>query len=211
MCKSRIVLCTLAVFLSAQPCSAITDVPDLSLSEAYLAFPGPGPLSLLVVPDGSGKPFTEARDEDGVMVDATVTLHLRDAQGVPFILFPHEDMWLATLEDGLVSCSWGMLADQDTDHNGMTHWANPALAGGYSQGPIRVFVIGSPLTSNNGLPLWFNSPDMNGDLVVNLLDVVILSGDYLNGYHFRSDLNGDGALNLLDVYEFAQHIGAQCQ
>lgn len=211
MCRSGIVLFTFAVLLFAQPCLGTTDIPDLEMSEAYIEQPGSGPFSLLVVPDGGGKPFTEARDEDGAMVDATVTLHLRNAQGVPFILFPLEDIWLATLENGLAYCLWGMHPDQHTDHNGVTQWVNPGLAGGYSQGPIRVFVIGSPLTSNNGLPLWFNSPDINGDLIVNLLDVVILSGDYLNEYHFRSDLNGDGALNLLDVSEFAQHIGAQCQ
>jgi hypothetical protein len=211
MCKSGIVLCTLVVCLFAHPCLGDTPVPDPELSEAYLEQPGSGPFSLQVVPDGNGKPFTEAHDEDGAMVDATVTLHLRDSQGVPFVFYPLEDMWLATLEDGLAFCMWGMHPDDNTDHNGVTQWVHPGLAGGYSQGPIRVFVSGYPLTSNNGLPLWFNSPDLNGDLVVNLLDVVVLSGDYFNGYHFRSDLNGDGALDLLDIHVFVQHIGAQCQ
>ena len=125
--------------------------------------------------------------------------------------FPFEDMWLESADGGVVSCHWwGMIADQNTDINGMTMWANPPIAGGHSQGPVIVFVNGSPLLSNSGLPLEFISPDINGDLVVNLQDLSILAPDYYSGYSFRSDLNGDGDINLSDIYIFSQHLGAQC-
>lgn len=210
MFSIRTVLLTLFVFLAAHTCYGTTVVPDLALSEASIAFYGPESPTLLVVPDGNGNPFTQAHDQEGNVVDATITLHLRDSQGMPMPFFPGEDIWLESHDGGLVSCIWGTIADQATNHDGMTQWVHPAIAGGYSEGPVLVFVAGSPLTSNAGLPLKFNSPDINGDLVVNLADVAVFAGDYFIGHHFRSDLNGDGVLNLLDVSIFMQHFGAQC-
>jgi hypothetical protein len=210
MLKSGIVILALIACFFCQPSFGITDVPDHFLSEAFIAYGGPGVPSLLVVPDGVGNPFTEAFDEQGNVVDATITLHLRDSQGMPFFFFPREDLWLETVDGGLVSCIWGLIADDHTDHNGMTQWIEPAIAGGYSEGPVLVFVNGSPLTSNPGLPLRFNSPDINGDLVVNLADVVIFAGDYFSGYQYRSDLVRDGVLNLSDIALFSLHVGAHC-
>jgi len=54
------------------------------------------------------------------------------------------------------------------------------------------------------------SPDINGDLTVDLLDVVLLGGDYYAGYSLRSDLHCDGDLNLLDIAVLGQHLGAAC-
>jgi hypothetical protein len=210
MFKFKIVILIVAISFLAQPCFATSGVPSLDLSEAFIAYDDPGVPSLMVVPDGSGNPFTEAHDEQGDVVDATITLYLRDPAGAPIPNFPFEDLWLETADGGVVPCIWSMIADQNTDANGMTLWTNPPVAGGHSQGPVLVFVNGSALTSNPGLPLRFNSPDINGDLVVNLQDLAILAPDFFSGYNFRSDLNGDSYLNLTDVSIFAQHLGAQC-
>jgi len=195
---------------SAQICLAITGVPSLVLSEANIAYSGPGVPSLLVVPDGTGNPFTEAHDEAGAVVDATITMVLRDPQGHPITNFPLEDLWLESDDGGLVSCTWGPSPDNNTDVNGMTQWTQPALAGGHSQGPVFVLINGSRMTSNEGVPLRFNSPDLNGDGIVHLTDVGFFSSDYYSGYNFRSDLNGDGQLNLSDVALIARSYGAQC-
>ena len=210
MWKFKILILMFSISFLAQPCFADIGVPDLYLSEAFIAHGSPWSPTLLVVPDGSGNPFTEAHDEQGNVVDATITLYLRDSQGMPFVHFPLEDMWLESADGGVVTCLWGMRADQNTDINGMTMWTNPPIAGGHSQGPVIVFVNGSPLLSNSGLPLKFTSPDINGDLAVNLQDLAILAPDFYSGYNFRSDLNGDGLLNLTDIYIFAQHLGAHC-
>lgn len=210
MSKSKILLGTLAVVLAALPCLADTNIPDLELSEATIAYGGPGIASLLVVPDGSGPTFTQARDEDGNEVDATITLYLRDPLGVPFVHYPHEDLWLETADDGLVACGYGLVADQNTDANGMTYWVDPQPAGGYSEDPVLVYVNGSPLTSNAGLPLQFNSPDINGDLVVGLEDIGFLASDYFVGYQYRSDFHRDGVINLVDIVIMAQKLGASC-
>ncbi len=210
MLKSKIVILVFALLFIAQPYLAVSGIPDFSRSEAFIAYTGPGTPSLLVVPDGSGSRFTEARDEQGNVVDATITLFLRDSTGASIANYPFEDLWLESADGGLAPCLGGSNADYNTDINGSTEWVNPLLAGGYSQGPVLVLINGSALTSNPGLPLKFNSPDINGDGVVNLADVAILSPDYHSGYTFRCDLNGDGLLNLSDVPIFAHHFAAQC-
>jgi hypothetical protein len=182
----------------------------MSLSEAFLAYDGPGTLTLLMVPDGSGPSFSEARNEAGEAVDATITMYLRDPWGMAIVNFPREDIWIETEDDGLAFCLWGLHPDDHTDWDGMTRWVQPALAGGSSEGPAIVMVNGAPLTSNDGLPLRFNSPDLNGDGIVNLTDAGMLSSDYYTGYTFRSDFHRDGLLNLADIAPFARAYGAQC-
>ncbi len=60
--------------------------------------------------------------------------------------------------------------------------------------------------------LHFNSPDINGDLYVNLLDVAAFTRDYYGAYEFRSGLARDAVLNLADVAVMVAyiHIGAGC-
>jgi hypothetical protein len=44
------------------------------------------------------------------------------------------------------------------------------------------------------------SPDLNGDLIVNLLDIAAFAADFFSGvYAYRSDFNNDGVLNLADI------------
>ena len=90
----------------------------------------------------------------------------------------------------------------------MTQWVNPLAAGGYSQAPVLVIVNGNSLPTTLGLN--FNSPDMDGNGVVNLVDVALFAGCYFSGYCFAADLNGDGVVNLPDLAIFAEHIGATC-
>ena len=210
MLKFKTVILLFAVTLIAQPCLAISGVPDLYTSEAFIAYDGPDVPSLLVTPDGSGNRFTEAHDEQGNVVDATITLFLRDGAAIPIANYPFEDLWLESIDGGLVFCIGGTTADANTDAQGVTQWVNPLLAGGFSHGPVLVIISGSALGSNPGLTLRFNSPDINGDLRVNLQDISILAIDYFTNYNFRCDLNGDSWLNLQDLPIFAQHIGAQC-
>jgi len=210
MSKSKSLLIIIAVLIIAQSCFALSGVPDLNQSCAYMTYTGPDIPSLMVVPDGSGPRFTEAHDDQGNVVDATITLSLRDALAIFIVNFPQEDMWLESADGGLVFCIYGAIADHNTDATGKTKWTNPPLAGGHSQGPVLVMVNGSHINCPPELPLKFNSPDINGDGFVNLQDIAILSGDFYTGYNFRCDLNGDGNLNLQDIPIFAQHYGAQC-
>ena len=212
MLKSKIMFGALAVIFLAQPCLAddpIT-IPDLSHSVATIAYNGPGTPTLLVVPDGNGNLFAEAHDEDGNVVDATITLTILDSLDVPIANFPFEDCWLESLDGGMVPCIGGTTADFNTDALGETQWVYPLRAAGYSEAPVLVLINGDALHTNPGLPLNFNSPDINGDGIVNLTDVAIFSNAYFSGYQFRCDLFRDGLLNLSDIPIFATHFTAQC-
>jgi len=168
------------------------------------------PLVLFNVPNGTGSPFTEARTLTG-LVDAVLTLYLRDGNNDPIGNYPRVDMWLEVGDDiGTLShCLSGTIAETDTRSNGETNWFNPLRAGGWSEGPTVVMISGTPLLSGD-LDLRHISPDINGDLVVNLTDVSLFAGDFYGGYSFRSDFYYDGVINLSDVGKLAQAIGAAC-
>ena len=208
MSNSRIWFLLFTVVFLTSPCLAQIGIPDLSYSLAFIAYEGPGTPSLLVVPDGNGSLFTEAHDEEGNVVDATITLIIRDSGGVPISNYPAEDCWLVSEDGGMVSCVGGVIASFSTDFSGMTQWVNPLFAGGYSLAPVRILIPGEPLPIT--LDLNFNSPDMNGDLVVNLADVALFASCYFTGYCYPADYDNNGVLNLADLSFFAEHIGAAC-
>jgi hypothetical protein len=176
----------------------------------YLAYTGPEALTLLVRPDGAGRSFDAAFLPGGATADATLTLELRNANWEPVPNFPREDVWLEAVDDGLVPCLGGTIADADTDALGITHWQNPLCAGGVSQGPTIVLVNGALIELTSPVALGFNSPDLNGDLVVNLTDLALFAGDYFGPYAFRSDLYRDTQINLHDLAVFAPAFGASC-
>jgi hypothetical protein len=71
----------------------------------------------------------------------------------------------------------------------------------------------------NGVPVWaldprvplhFNSPDINGDLVVNLVDLQIFTAEYFLTQGFRADFHRDGVVNLSDLAQFAYAFGGAC-
>jgi hypothetical protein len=188
---------------------AQSGIPDLTNSEIWMAYDGPGTPSLMVIPNGSGLPFTEARLEDGTVVDATVFLKLMDWGDYPIYMFPLEDMWLESLDGGMHSCNGGTTADVHTDEEGITYWAQPLRAGGFSQAPMGVFVNGDNL-SLEGLPLSINSPDITGDGNVTLHDVSAFAQDLYGTYDFRSDLHRDGVINLSDVGRLVFGLQAAC-
>ncbi len=173
------------------------------------AYEGTEPITLFNQLNGWGSDFTLAMDADGGIVDATITLLFEDEFLNPIPDFPKEDMWLESADGGLVPCMGGSSADQNTDENGLTYWGNPLVAGGYSQAACVVVVNGNPLTEQ-GLPIQFNSPDINGDWTVNLMDVGAFSTNLYGPYHFRSDLYFDGVTNLADVGRLAAGIGTAC-
>jgi hypothetical protein len=178
----------------------------------YMAYSGPEALTLLIMPDGSGPTLDEARLPYGGTADATITLLLMDINYDPIPYYPREDIWLEAEDEGLIICTGGSIADTDTDINGETHWTNPLRGGGASEALTVVKVNGSLVELTSGVRLNFNSPDINGDLVVNLLDVALFAEDFFNHplFSFRSDFYRDGQINIADLGVFAQAIGAAC-
>lgn len=182
--------------------------------------------SVLVVPDGSGPPLTGAVEFGGAPIDVTIRVQLVDIDFAPVALFPPEDLWLRfNPEPGPVeSCQLsppnlpgGMFpADAPTDAGGWTEFALPLRGGGWSEGPCAVYLNGSPAQSPGGwvfdtIPLRTNSPDLDGDLVVDLTDIVLFARDFRGDYAYRSDYNWDGQVDLSDVVRFVPHIGRHCE
>jgi hypothetical protein len=181
-------------------------IPDLTLSTATTS--AGASVSLLICPLGDGDLLTSARLYGGGTTDATVTLTLLDGNTDPIPGYLATDLWLDA--NGIVLCTDGSDADADTDVNGITTWTGALAAGGCSDdGSTNVWVNGSSLLQAP-LSILMNSPDMNGDLIVNLTDVVLFAGFYNGAYAYCADFYWDGILNLSDIVLLAQHIGHTC-
>lgn len=154
--------------------------------------------------------MTNARLPHGEIVDASITLHLRDCYDIPIAAFPREDMWLESADGGLSMCVGGTTADADTDAQGIATWTQPLAAGGSSQALCQVMINGLALPYSPGLLLHFNSPDINGDGAVNIMDVPLMAADFYGAGSFRSDLARDGRTDLGDIVKFAQALGSSC-
>jgi hypothetical protein len=182
--------------------------PDPFLCNVAMDNPG-APLSLYVVPDGSGRTLQEAQIMGGGDFDATITVTLIDYSGLPIAQYPREDMWLEAADGGLVLCDHGTVADASTDANGQTTWTGSLQAGGQSQAGCQVLISGWVLNFAP-LDLHFNSADISGDLRVNLTDVSLFAHDFFLGYNYRSDFYWDGTINLSDLGLMSQSLGATC-
>jgi hypothetical protein len=83
-----------------------------------------------------------------------------------------------------------------------------------NSGPTHVWLLENSGTWNvipMPLNVSFNSPDINGDLVVNLSDIAFFASDFFSpGYNYRSDFNYDQVINLQDVAMLAGAVGAFC-
>jgi len=174
-------------------------------------------VTVVVLPDGSGDTFDQARTTGGGKVDATIYARLF-GEDVPIPNFPGEDMWLESRLGGLVSCQGGSIADQDTDSEGVTYWRCPLKASGMVDPGIGdeliILVNGLDFEISVLGQITVVSPDLNFDGVVNLADVGRFVADYTlsaGGYvQTRSDFSGDGVMNIADVGIMATSVGADC-
>ena len=193
---------------------AMAGVPDLQLSTASTAA-GAGVTPVMYnLPNGLGSTFAQARSTSGV-VNATIALTVLDGGGVPVANFSAADMWLqkevSAGTGNFIACTGGTTADLNTNNSGVTTWAAPLRAGGWSTSKTLVVINGSALTSNTGLVLRHNSADINGDGTANLSDIPLFAGDFSGGTNaFRSDLQFDGFVNLSDIPRLASGVGAVC-
>ncbi|MBK7187503.1 MAG: hypothetical protein IPH86_02110 [bacterium] len=193
--------------------SAMAGVPDLQLSTASTAA-GVGVTPVMYnLPNGLGSTFANARSTGGV-VNATITLTVLDGGGVPVANFSANDMWLekevVASTGNFAACTGGTTADLNTNASGVTTWAAPLRAGGWSTSKTLVVINGAALTSNTGLILQHNSADINGDGNANLSDIPLFVADFYGAYSFRSDLLFDGIVNLSDIPRVASGVGAVC-
>ncbi len=181
-------------------------IPDPDLSSATTA--ATEQVSIFSIPDGTGDPLNNAFVFGGGRTNATVTLTVVDDAMTPIFNYPAEDMWIESDTPDIVLCLDGSIADANTDVNGQTTFSQ-ALKAGLNGAGLKVIINSDPLTQEP-LDFLFNSPDMSGDLVVNLTDIVLFADIYFTAYGYAADFYWDGVVNLSDIVLLAQGIGASC-
>jgi hypothetical protein len=209
--QTRVVI---VMFLMGLAAAAYAQGPDPELSHAISA--NSQPVSVFMLPNGYDLPLTEAQLYGGMPTDATITLTLMNADGNPVSGYPAAQCYLMVGASGdwLPICANGTIADWNTNGQGQTTFTNPLKSGG-SDEPVTI-MIGTwptpefPVDFPQGDLFQFNSPDINGDLYVNLSDVQMFVSDFYGEYNYRCDFFWDGMISLPDIALLAQGIGASC-
>ena len=192
---------TAAVCVAAFIVTATTlvqaQVPDTDLSTASSAAGG-----IYIFPDGNGETLAG--------VGAIVTVTLRDANNDPVVGYPKENIWIESANPGeLAFCTGGNIADANTDALGVTTFSGSFAGGGCTQGGLQVVVDGVPLASSP-LEIDVNSPDINGDLRVDLCDLGPFAASFHGAYSFCADYQHNGMINVADIIALAQGYCAAC-
>jgi hypothetical protein len=181
-------------------------------------------ISMFLVPDGTGTPFTNCWLWPGIPVSVELRVRLRDSSGpVGGVSADRIRLEEAAPSPTVVWCNDAFypppahapnLADFPTDALGRTRFTMAYHGGGWARAPTYVWVYEPPGTwapiASTPLDINYNSADINGDLVVNLTDVALFASDVYGAYDYRSDFNFDGEVNLIDLVIFAPTIGASC-
>ena len=172
------------------------DFPSHELSSATVEDAG----TLMITPARSGETLGD--------MGLTVTVTLLDAGGRPWPNYPAADVWLASELPGDVAlCANGSTGDSNSDANGVMIFSG-AVAGGGSTARTNVYFVNTALLGPP-LPIAFNSPDINGDLVVDLSDFGLFGQDFGTDA-FRSDFVHDGLVDLADFSRFGASFGERC-
>jgi len=171
------------------------------------------PVSVFSRPDGGGFGLDECwLQGSNTRIDATITVTVLDGWMDPVVNYPAEDIWIwSNVIANFIACPNGTIADHNTNSSGQTTFSLPLLAGGHGFEAV-VFLNGNPLWQSPFANFSFNSPDMNGDLVVNLTDIVFFAQIFEGGlgYDYSADFTYDQVVNLSDIVYMAQAIGASC-
>jgi len=165
--------------------------------------------TVVLCPAGDGDPLSGA---------ATIYVTVRDFGGTPIYLIPAADFWVTGCNGGLNLCfgSGSSNADADTDTNGQTTISGAVRAGGCDNS-LAVVVQGQilvdwPACSNYEChSIEVRSPDVNGDLVVDIIDFATW-GPYYQAAAFPPcyDFTWDGVIDIVDFSIFGQHFLHTC-
>ena len=202
--------------------NALAQGPIADHSTAILMPSPPLGLSMFLVPNGMGTPFTNCFGAGGVRVNARITVTLINAMGTPVIGWPADRIRIEQMGSPLVWCADSFyppplhapnLADGPTSTTGQTTFTLSYHGGCWVYSPTYVWVQEATGAWNRiptPVDVSYNSSDLNCDLKVDLRDLVIFVRDYFGPYHYRSDFNYDQVINLIDVAMFAPTFGKTC-
>jgi len=155
---------------------------------------------LLITPEGNGDNLEATGME--------IRLSIIDCNGDPVAGFPFNDLWLQPSSPN-VSFVTRFFAAANTNVDGETYWSGRIAGGGWmdTSGADRTRISLAGVEILPDLDLSFVSPDLNGDLKVDIVDVATFALDWNTGWTFRSDLTADGVINLADVGVLAAYLG----
>lgn len=172
---------------------------------------------LLVCPLGDGPTLADI----GATIDVTVMIGpSEDPEPYPSYGMLPSDIWVAPVgsQRSALLCGGSFSCDADglLDENGHTTISGSIAAGGHSENPVHVIAIGQAVgrgeQCDDPLPLVLVSPDINGDLVVDLVDVAMFGLEFGRAVPDpRMDFDGDGAVDMADVGRFAIHLSHGCE
>lgn len=166
----------------------------------------PGDHVVLICPRGDGPTLAEA----GAVITLTYT-DLPGGQPLPGI----GPAWSpGGCNGGIVWCGPDPTSDGPTDANGQTTVSGVLAGGGYDT-EISWLVGGMPLPYcyQQYVPLVLVSPDIDGDLDVDLVDLSLFAFAYASPpkpYDQRFDFDGSGSVDLVDFALFANHYNHRC-
>ncbi len=202
--------------------NALAQIPDPKTSTAVLTTAGLNDISMFLLPDGSGTPFTACYERGGRIISAVITVTVNDAAGQPVAGVPATDIRLEHSRSPLVWCADAFyppplhapnLADGPTNMLGQTTFTMSYHGGCWVLSPTYVCLLGTGGWARIPTPVnvSYNSTDLNCDLVVNLADVAAFVTLYFaGGYFYEIDYNYDLRNNLIDVTFLAQTYGKTC-
>jgi len=188
------------------------------IPDPYMSWAGPSdptPVSIWILPDGSGLPLDQAQGPGGVTVSMSIQVLLFTPDGNPHSgIEPHE-VWIEDLLGEVSLCLPGWHPDVWNQAEGEFFFTGSPAGGGSrahadNNNPFRVMVCNGPLW-DPVYNLAVNSPDINGDLQVNLVDLSLFGQDFHGVYAYRSDFVWDGQVNLLDLAVLGGALGLECE
>lgn len=142
-----------------------------------------------------------------------------ESDGTPVPNVPPQDLWFLDCDPladlNLCGASASANADSLTNAAGMTTFTNGSMAaGGCADGlalVIQGFTVQDSLTactSDFCCPIYVRSPDISGDLLVDLVDLSVFGLSFPpNPYDKCCDFNLDALVDLVDLAVFAFHFG----
>jgi len=161
----------------------------------------------LVCPQGDGY------DLASIGATISVTVLAGPAPGIPIPGILASDFWLVGCTGSLVLCggSGSINADGPTDAAGFTTISGRLSGGGCDTAGLLVVVQG--VIIGGCLPIVTVSPDINGDMNVDLIDFATFAMSYPSPpkpYVACLDFDCSGAIGLLDFAVFGMHYLHEC-
>jgi hypothetical protein len=168
------------------------------------------PCPLFVCPHGDTPSFIDQ--------GWSISIWVYGISGNPIPNVPASDFWLVDCDPGndasLCGGSASSNADSNTGTNGKTTMSLGTLVGGGCADGIAVVAQGLVILDTTlcvtefCFPIWLRSPDIDGSLEVDLVDLSIFAASFPpRPFDPCCDMNVDGRIGLQDLSLFAFHFG----